>query len=129
MVVSALAATWRARATELRRWAAAEGAACALECAADELEQALRRDSEEVLTLEEAARRSGYSSDHLGTLVRKGKLHNYGRRGRPLVAWGEVPRKPGTLTAPPQLGIVPRADRRSLARSALTDQERSANAK
>ncbi len=47
-----LSAAWRARAAELRRWAAAEGAARALEAAADELAEALRAETEELLTFE-----------------------------------------------------------------------------
>jgi len=38
---------WRRRATALRQWAAAEGAATAWDCAADELDAAVRcRDDE-----------------------------------------------------------------------------------
>ncbi len=73
-----LPAQWRQRAQFLadygdphcaRLWA----------LAATELEQALRVLGEASLSLVQAARESGYSADHLGTLIRKGKIPNVGR--------------------------------------------------
>ena len=43
------------------------------------LEEALAAENDEVLTLQRAAAESGYSADHLGRLVREGKIPNAGR--------------------------------------------------
>ncbi len=56
---------------------------------------------EELLTLSAAATRCGYSADHLGALVRDGKLPNYGKKNAPRVKLSELPRKAG-LTASPK---------------------------
>ena len=53
--------------------------------AATELEQALRVLSEDALTLVEAAALCGYSADHIGSLIRKGKIPNMGRRHAPRI--------------------------------------------
>lgn len=110
----ALPAAWRTRASELRLWAAAEGAACALERAAAELERALQHRADEVLTLGEAAEASGYSADHLGRLLRQGTLRNVGRTHAPRVRREDVPQKPGHVAAPVAGAYDPIADARSL---------------
>jgi hypothetical protein len=84
---------WRARATELRRLAAADGAARAWECAAQELAAALAQQADELLSLAEAAEISGYHPDSLGRLIREGKLANYGTKRRPKVKRGDLPRR------------------------------------
>ena len=55
----------------------------------------------------EAARRSGYSADHLGRLVRNGKIPNSGRPGTPSIARRDLPRKASAL-AEPRLAGTPR---------------------
>ena len=40
-----------------------------------------------------AARESGYSADHLGRLVRDGRIPNAGRPGAPRIARSHLPRK------------------------------------
>jgi hypothetical protein len=91
----ALVRAWRERAAKLREWAGAEaeGAAHAYEYAARELERALGRPANELLTLTAAASVSGYRADHLGRLVRSGALMNYGRRNAPRVRRGDLPLK------------------------------------
>jgi SLT domain-containing protein len=84
---------WRLRAVELRAWAAAEGAAQALEKAAEQLDAALQGNSDELLTLTQAAAASGYTADHLGRLVRAGTLANVGRVNAPRVRRSELPVK------------------------------------
>jgi hypothetical protein len=59
----------------------------------------LNAREEEVLTLPEAARRSGYSAEHLGRLIREGKLPNAGVKNRPLVRAGDLPIRPGRAFA------------------------------
>ena len=55
----------------------------------------------------EAARRSGYSADHLGRLVRDGKIPNAGRPGAPSIARRGLPRK-ASAPAEPRLAETPR---------------------
>lgn len=57
-----------------------------------------REEGEDLLTLTEAAEECGYSADHLGALVRSGKLTNYGRKLAPRVKASELPRKARALT-------------------------------
>ena len=90
--VEALPATWRTQAKALRRYGG-ETPAVALESCAAELEATLRERDETTLSLTEAARESGYSADHLGRLVRDGKIPNAGRPGAPRIARRHLPRK------------------------------------
>ncbi len=87
-----LSDVWRTRAKSLRRYGS-EAPALALEACAAELEAAWRESDSTVLTLTAAARESGYSADHLGRLVREGKIPNAGRRGAPKIALKDLPRK------------------------------------
>lgn len=49
--------------------------------------------AEPLLTLTAAAAASGFSADHLGRLVRKGQVTNYGQRRAPRVRLSECPHK------------------------------------
>ncbi len=62
---------------------------------ADELEEALRASDDASLTLTEAARVSGYSTDHLRRELREGHIPNAGRKHAPRIRRGDLPRKPG----------------------------------
>jgi hypothetical protein len=64
---------------------------------AEQLEQAARAADSDALTLTQAAVECGYSADHLGRLVRAGKLPNLGRKNAPLVRRSALPRKPHSL--------------------------------
>ncbi len=97
MAIDALVQDWRARASKLRDWASANEAARAWEAAAAELEAAIRAEEHELLNLQQAADRSGYSPDHLGRLVREGRLPNSGRANAPRIRAGDLPRKPGQI--------------------------------
>ena len=88
----------RLRATAVTfREHAQEGIAIAYEQSAALIEEALHREGEVGLTLREAAEVSGYSADHLGRLVRHGKLRNAGRAGSPRIAPNDLPMKPGAV--------------------------------
>jgi hypothetical protein len=99
MTVESLAGSWRSRAGKLRDWAAAEEVAHAWEEAARELEAVLASVEQELLNLQQASDRSGYSPDHLGRLIRDGKLPNSGRVNAPKIRVGDLPRKPGQIPA------------------------------
>ena len=93
---------WLRQAEALRRYGGGN-LALTLERCADELEATLRERDETTLTLTDAARESGYSREHLGRLVRDGKIPNAGRPGAPRIARRHLPRKrqdPDTPTGP-----------------------------
>lgn len=92
-------AKWAAEAELLgRRRAQVDGAALLREVLAD-FAAVTRADAEEVLNLREAARESGFSADHLGRLVREGRIPNAGRPHAPRVRRRDLPRKPSALRA------------------------------
>jgi excisionase family DNA binding protein len=92
MLVSALPTHWRARATELERFA--PEAAEAFRDAADQLESTLQSKADSV-TIKEAAALGGLSTDHIQRLVASGRIENVGRKGRPRIRRDDVPTKPG----------------------------------
>ena len=102
--IKVLPDTWRTQAKTLRHYGG-ETSAVALEACAAELEAVLRRRDETTLTLTDAARESGYSTDHLGRLVRDGKIPNAGRPGAPRIARRHLPCKTGA--AKPRLAARP----------------------
>ena len=102
--VEALPATWRRQAKALRQYGG-DTPAVALESCAAELEATLRKRDQTTLSLTEAARESGYSADHLGRLVRDGRIPNAGRPGAPRIARRNLPCKTGA--AKPRLAARP----------------------
>lgn len=117
MSLSALPPAWKARSRTLRQWAAADEAATAWEAAAHELEATLAESSDRLLDLQDAAARSGYSADHLGRLVRQGRIPNAGRLHAPRIRLRDLPRKPGFSSAHDGSGHLPHAGRGAIARS------------
>ena len=95
-----LPALWRERAQCLSDFGDPNSARL-WQIVAAELEQALRVLGEDTLTLVEAAQLSGYSADHLGSLVRRGKLPNVGRKNAPRIRRSDLPiKKPTRLGRP-----------------------------
>jgi hypothetical protein len=92
MIVSQLPTHWRRRAADLEPFA--QAAAQAFREAANLLDKALN-DSEDAVTLAEAASLGGYSIDSLQRMVASGRLENMGRKGRPRIRRAHVPTKPG----------------------------------
>lgn len=72
-------------------------------------------ESDKLLTLPEAAIRTGYSPDHIGRLIREGKLDNAGRKNAPRVRAADLVRqlKP-KLAAASARSYDPLTDARSL---------------
>ncbi len=64
-----------------------------------EMERFLAERDAELLTLQQAERESGYTYDHLRRLVASGSIPNHGRKGKPLVRRGELPKKSARSTA------------------------------
>ena len=90
--IKKLPAAWRRQAKTLRRYGG-QALATALERCADELEGTIQERDETTLTLTDAARESGYTREHLGRLVRDGKIPNAGRPNAPRIARRHLPRK------------------------------------
>ena len=104
----------RRKAAELRECFGDDARARAIEWAAGQIEAALREQDDERLTLREASARSGYSADHVGRLLRNGKLRNVGHLGSPRVRAGDLPhRLPHVVESSPS-GYDPIADARML---------------
>lgn len=88
--LDALLGEWRSRAELYRKWGNAE-AAGPWDVAIAELSEALQRAGDQTLTLAEAAERTGYTADYLRVRIKRGDLHNAGRRYAPLVRVGDLP--------------------------------------
>jgi hypothetical protein len=87
----------RVKAAELRDSFGDEARAKTLEWAAGEIERAVQLAEDDVVSLREASRLSGYSVEHLARLVREEKIPNAranGSRGRIVLRRGDVPIKP-----------------------------------
>ena len=89
-----LADRWAAEATSLERWGDERGATILRQCAT-ELNAAERAHDDEALTITEASAASGYSADHLRSLVASGEIPNAGRKGSPRIRRRDLPVKPG----------------------------------
>lgn len=98
---------WLALAAKQRRLGAVAQAHTLEYCAA-ELREVLRATNGEMLSLRQAAEESGYSTEHLGRMIREGKIPNCGRKARPLVRRSDLPVKPGYTNK--KLGITPQSD-------------------
>ena len=89
----ALHGHWLQKA-ELFRQHGHEATARAYELCSTELEAALRAGEDQLLDLQEAACESGYSPDHLGRMVREGRIPNSGRRNAPRIRRRDLPKRP-----------------------------------
>ena len=101
----------RAKAKELRESFGAEGRARSLEWAAARIEQALRDDSDQLLTLPDAAEISGYHPDSLARMVRDGQIPDL----RPPNSKGMIRIRRADLPIKPDRPHTPDADVRELA--------------
>ena len=119
--LAVLTAQWRDEAETLRKRGAA-AQAVALESCADELERALRDRDNELLNLTDAARLSGYSSEHLGRMVRDGVIPNAGRPNAPRIRNGDLPRKVGLPSGDEPMHIAD-TSRSQIARSIVQGGE------
>jgi hypothetical protein len=86
----------RTKADELRDFRADQQVA-AMEWCVGVLELESVEADDSILTLNEAARISGYSTAHLARLIRDGTIPNAGKARRPRVRCGDLPRKPGSI--------------------------------
>ncbi len=92
MLLPDLLSEWRSTAKLFREHEQA-ATAVAYEKCADQLEAVLELETEATLSLQEASAESGYSPNHLGRMVREGKIPNAGRPRAPRIAQKDLPRK------------------------------------
>ena len=106
---------WRARRDELARLGAhVEGAKLCDEVLAD-FEAVTTAEDESLLGLQDAAARSGYSTDHLRRLHRLGKLPARRDGRRLFFRAGDLPKKPAVVDVRPLRAYDPIADARRVA--------------
>ena len=93
-------AKWTAEAEAMhRRGARVNGAGLCSEILADfRSVVASHPDPDVTFNLTQAASYSGYSREHLGRLVKAGKICNAGRPCAPRIRRGDLPRKLGILS-------------------------------
>ena len=111
-----LVSEWRSAAKLFREHEQA-ATAVAYEKCADALEDVLAQENEAALTLQEAASESGYSADHLGRMVREGRIPNAGEPNAPRIAKKDLPRKRYVAPQPVRTQI----DRTQIVRSAINE--------
>lgn len=114
---------WRKEVTDLRTHYHDERGAALTARHLSELQAALEQHDDDVLTLAEASRESGYSDDHLGRQVRDGKIPNAGRANAPRIRRADLPLKPGRLRETMRPVQYARADSRHIARSIVTSNQ------
>ena len=85
-------AAWREEADRFDKHACTE-VAVTYRVLADELELELKDWDSTALNITQAATESGYSREHLGRMVREGKLPNAGRPGAPKIRRHDLPIK------------------------------------
>jgi hypothetical protein len=105
MSATLLLERWRTEAEVLRR-RGAQPQADALETCAAELEEFERARDLEALSLEQAVALSGYSYSALQKMLAEDELTNVGKRGKPLVRRGDLPRKARPAAMPDLAGAV-----------------------
>jgi hypothetical protein len=93
MTVAELIDRWEARCAELRQLRATVDGPTICEQAIADLRNLSVLEASEVLGLRAAAERSGYSVEHIGRLIRSGKLRNVGRKHAPRVRAQDLPRR------------------------------------
>ena len=92
-----------AKAKEFREAFGDEPRACSLEWAAARIEQALHDESDDLLTLNQAAKISGYHPDSLARMVREGQIPDLRppkSKGMIRIRRGDLPIKPGRPHTP-----------------------------
>ena len=100
-----------AKAKEFREAFGAEPQARSLEWAAMQVERALRDESDQLLTITQAAELSGYHPDSLARMVRDGQIPDL----RPANSKGPIRIRRGDLPIKPGQHHTPVADVRELA--------------
>jgi hypothetical protein len=106
---------WRARRDELARLGAQVDGAKLCDEVLSDVDALLTGEDEALVGLQDAATRSGYSSDHLRRLHRLGKLPARRDGRRLFFRAGDLPKKPTVVDARPVRAYDPIADARRVA--------------
>ncbi len=115
MKAAEFTAKWHGRLTILEQLdAQVDGAALCREVLQD-FNGVLASETEDLLTLRQAAAVSGYSEDHLGRLVRDGAIPNAGRPRAPRIRSADLPRRPTRIATRERSAYDADADARMLA--------------
>ena len=93
---SALSLKWREEAEVVSRHGVFGDVGSLLESFAAELDGAIRKHVDELLTIEEAVEESGYSRRAIEDQLKSGKLPNAGKPRQPRVRRGDLPYRPHT---------------------------------
>jgi hypothetical protein len=91
--VDELITRWQDEAAVMEKYGDARGASI-VRLMVGELRAAMDAQEEELLSAREAAKRTGYHEDTIGRWLADGTIPNQGKRNRPLVRAGDLPRKP-----------------------------------
>ena len=123
MTPDAFVRKWTSRRDEFQALSVlADGARICDEILTD-FGEVLKTESNAVLTLGEAASRSGYSEGHLGRLVRQGEIPNAGRPNAPRIRASDLPVKATHLPADPSAPQFPYCSRRQVVRAIVGHRE------
>ena len=122
MIPESFFVKWQAEAARLQALRArVEGATLLMRVLAD-IRSIQLEIAAETLSLRKAAFESGYTSDHLGRLVRTGSIPNAGRRNAPRIRRTDLPRKASPLTAQCPACTLYHATPGQIARSVVTSK-------
>lgn len=114
---------WRSRCHELRQVGALVNAAALLEEVLADVNAVMAAETEHLLNLQQAARESGYSAEHLGRLVREGRIPNAGRPNAPRIRLRDLPRKAGYLPPGRDRCELLETSKQQIARSIVKSKE------
>jgi hypothetical protein len=115
-------ARWGAERERLRALDARVSAPRIIDQFLSDLDALEQSSGDELLTLTEAARISGYSRAHLGRLVRDGAISNWGRPGAPKIRRGDLPIKPGHLCSSESAVQITGSSKRQVVRSVVAHE-------
>lgn len=97
MTLAQIVERWEVRRDDYKRVGASINGALVCQEFLTDLSLVEAAELEPAFKVRAAASRTGYSEDHLGRLVRQGKIPNVGRPGAPLVRLSDIPTKDGAL--------------------------------
>ena len=118
-------ARWRARRVEFARYGTLVDGAKLCDDFLNDLTALLVTENEEIVTLSEAAKRSGYTRAHLGRMVARGKIPNAGRANAPRIRACDIPQKPRHLPPERVPEQVTPTSKGQIVRSIVDAQKRS----
>lgn len=120
LTLQACVAKWSGEAEALRRLGAQVDGAKLIEAILADLQGLARSSDAEALMLVAASRECGYSPEHLGRLLREGRIPNAGRKNAPRILRRHLPLKPSALREAPDNPKLVAATPGQIARAVVT---------